>query len=247
MPAPARPPTLAIILARAGSKGVPGKNTAPIAGKPCIRWTIDAALDARTIDHVAVSTDDPRAASIAHEAGVPVIERPAPLATDSARVDDAARHAVEHVERSSARCARAVILYANVPVRPAGLIDRAVRIHMETACDSVQSYAPVGKYHPWWMAVLDPVNGAVRPWEGDTLNHNVYRRQELPAAYVPDGGVLVVSRQALFSEVPGLPPGPHAFVGRDRRGVTTGEGEVIDVDAALDLIVADAVLRARMR
>ena len=79
-----------------------------------------------------------------------------------------------------------------------------------------------------------------------TLNHGVYRRQDLPPAFIPDGGVLVVSRAALFDEIPGVPlgGGPHAFFGRDRRGIESG-GEVIDIDSPRDLVLADTVLRER--
>ncbi len=242
--------TVVIILARAGSKGVPGKNAAMIAGKPCVLWTIEAAKAARTVELVTVSTDDARIARVAREEGVRTIERPADLASDSARVDDAARHGVGALEQGGRPFERVVILYANVPVRPAGLIDRAVRLMMETGCDSVQSYSGVGKFHPWWTARIGPEGGPdagrVTAWEGEVLNHGVFRRQGLPPAYVPDGGVLVVSRRALFGEIPGVAAGPHAFLGRDRRGVVTGEGEVVDIDSPVDLVVADAVLRERV-
>jgi CMP-N-acetylneuraminic acid synthetase len=108
----------------------------------------------------------------------------------------------------------------------------------------VQSYSPVGKHHPWWTARVSE-DGSVAPWEGEVLNHGVFRRQDLPGAHVPDGGVLAVTRRALFLDVPGVEPGPHAFFGRDRRGVLTGEGEVVDIDSRIDLLVADALLRER--
>jgi CMP-N,N'-diacetyllegionaminic acid synthase len=251
-PAPARP-AIAVILARAGSKGVPGKNVAEVGGRPCIAWTIEAARRARTVGCVVVSTDDPRAGAIAKQMESAAIERPPELASDTARVDDAARHAVRALPAAAFAKSDGggggpsrtpiVILYANVPVRPEGLIDRAVELFLSSGCDSVQSYSPVGKHHPWWTARLDSA-GAVSPWEGDVLNHGVYRRQDLPPAFIPDGGVLVVSRAALFGELPGVPPGPHAFFGRDRRGIIS-ESEVIDIDSPRDLLVADAALRSR--
>jgi CMP-N-acetylneuraminic acid synthetase len=244
---------IAVILARGGSKGVPGKNTADVAGRPCIAWTIEAAKRSASIGLVVVSTDDERAASIARQMEAPAISRPAELATDTARVDDAARHAIRvlppaafatNPERSDGFSSTPiVILYANVPVRPAGLFDRALDLFFSSRCDSVQSYSPVGKHHPWWTARLDS-SGSVAPWEGDVLNHGVHRRQDLPPAFIPDGGVLVVSRAALYGEIPGVAPGPHAFFGRDRRGIVSG-GEVIDIDSPRDLIVADTVLRSR--
>lgn len=233
----------AIILARAGSKGVPGKNAALVAGRPCIAWTIDAAREARGVGKVVVSTDGAALAAIAREHGCEVVERPPDLASDTARVEDAARHAAQRVcPQSDAHAI--VILYANVPVRPEGLIARSLELLINTGCDSVQSYAPVGKHHPWWTARLDGA-GRVRPWEGDVLNHGVFRRQDLPSAYVPDGGVIALTRRALFGPVPGAVPGPHAFFGVDRRGIENAQGAVVDIDAPIDLLVADALLRQR--
>lgn len=246
--APARLDAIAIILARAGSKGVAGKNAAPVGGRPCIAWTIDAAQRARHVACTLVSTDGPDLSRIAARAGAMVVPRPARLAGDRATVDDAARHALAWLESRTGDPlpdrTPIVILYANVPVRPEGLIDRAIDLLARTGCDSVQSYAPVGKFHPWWTAVVSPAEGRVRPWEGRVLNHGVFRRQDLPPAHIPDGGVLAVTRRALALEVRGATPGPHAFLGRDRRGLINPEGSVVDIDAPTDLLVADALLRA---
>lgn len=239
---------LAIILARAGSKGVPGKNAALITGRPCIEWTIDHAQAAATVGHTALSTDSPDLAAIARRREIDVLDRPQDLASDTATVDAAARHAVRQFEARHpglgglGHSGPIVILYGNVPIRPPGLIDRAVKIMLSTDCDSVQSYAPVGKNHPWWTAIVDPDSGNVKPWEGPILNHGIYRRQDLPPAHIPDGGVLVVSRRALFLEIPNIPPGPHAFFGASRRGVVNPEGAVIDIDSPIDLDVAGAIL-----
>lgn len=251
LPQPQRP-AIAVILARAGSKGVPGKNWAPVAGRPCVAWTIDAARAAACVAHVVVSTDSPPVAEIGRSAGLLVVSRPADLASDTATIDAAARHAVAALEADDAPGpfppeTPVVILYANVPVRPAGLIDRAVALLLGTSADSVQSYAPVGKHHPWWTARVDETTGDVRPWEGDALNHAVYRRQDLPPAHIPDGGVVVVTRRALFRQIPGVQPGPHGFLGVERRGIVNPEGAVVDIDTPIDLVVADAILRERNR
>ena len=240
-------PAVAVILARAGSTGVPGKNVAPLAGKPCIMWTIEQALRARGVALVAVSTDDPRAAREAQRSGCAVVTRPAALASAKATVDDAARHAVLNLEqqRLIAPGAPIVILYANVPVRPPDLIDDALALLRSTGCDSVQSYALVGKHHPWWTARMDARTGLVRPWEGKVLNHGVFRRQDLPPAYIPDGGIIALTREALFCRIKGVRPGPHAFLGTDRRGIISPQGSVVDIDSPIDLLVANAVLRSR--
>jgi CMP-N,N'-diacetyllegionaminic acid synthase len=237
-------PSVALILARAGSKGVPGKNIAPIAGKPCVAWTIEYALG--SVGRVAVSTDDARIVDLVRSKypRVNCVARPAELASDTARVDDAARHAIGELEKTWPELkkpeAAVVILYANVPVRPRGLIELALAAM--AGADSVQSYQPVGKNHPWWTARIDPDSKEVRAWEGDELNHGVYRRQDLPPAFVPDGGVLAVTRRALFLEVAGAAAGPHAFFGNVRRGIVS-PGPVVDIDTRIDALVADAMLR----
>lgn len=239
---------LAVVLARAGSKGVPGKNRAVVGGRPCVAWTLEHLAASALVERAVVSTDDAEVARVARGAGVAVVDRPAELASDGARVDDAARHAVLAAERGLGLAPDprrpVVILYANVPVRPAGLVDRAVDLLVRTGADSVQSYAPVGKHHPWWTARLG-ADGCVGPWEGDVLNHGVFRRQDLPPAFVPDGGVLACTRRALMLEIPGVACGPHAFFGLDRRGVINPEGSVVDIDSPLDLVVANALLGGR--
>ena len=230
---------IAIILARAGSKGVPGKNAALIAGRPCVCWTIEQAQRAQTITRTILSTDDPQLQELAVALGVDVVARPTDLATDTARIDDAARHTVETLNIPGD--AIIVILYANVPVRPDDLIDRCVGACVDTGADSVQSYAPVGKHHPFWTCRIDADTAQVSPWEGDTLNGGVYRRQDLPEASIPDGGCIALRAASLLNPL----PGPHGFLGADRRGVRTGEGEVIDIDTPIDLIVADAILKER--
>ncbi len=234
---------VAIVLGRAGSKGVPGKNLAPVAGKPCAQWTIEHAIASECVARVVVSSDSEALLALAASLGAESHARPPALATDSARVDDAARAAL-NAARGLAPGAPVVILYANVPVRPPGLVDRALVLLEESGCDSVQSYARVGKHHPWWTARLDDA-GRVRAWEGDVLNHGVFRRQDLPPAFMPDGGVIALTQRALRLEIPGVGAGPHAFFGLDRRGIETREGDVIDIDTPTDLLVADAVLRGR--
>lgn len=245
---------VAIILARAGSKGLPRKNALPIAGRPCIEWTIEAAVAARSVGSIILSTDDPellalgRAWTDRSEGRLRTHHRPPEFAGDTATIDAAARSALAGSPHpiDPAPGLPVAILYANVPIRPPDLIDRAVELLVATSADSVQSYAPVEKYHPWWTARVDPETGAVRPWEGDVLNHGVFRRQDLPPAHIPDGGVIAVTRESLMLEIPGVRPGPHAFFGREgefRRGIINPEGSVVDIDSRVDLLVAEAMLR----
>jgi CMP-N-acetylneuraminic acid synthetase len=222
----------AVIIGRAGSKGLPGKNTAVLADRPLVTFSIDHARQSKTVRQVWVSTDSPEVAAVARSEGVAVIDRPAALATDTARVDDAVRHAIRAADDHAPIV---VILYANVPIRPGDLTDRAVRRLHETGADSVQSYSDVGKFHPAWMVELDD-EGRVEPREAGAI----HRRQELPRVYVPDGGVIAVTKESLFAADGN--DNPHAFFGAERRGIVNGHGDVIDIDSLFDLSVAEALV-----
>jgi CMP-N,N'-diacetyllegionaminic acid synthase len=227
---------LCIIIGRRGSKGVPGKNARIIAGLPCAAWSIRHAKASRSIDRIVVSTDCPDVTAAARAEGVEVVDRPADLAGDTATVDAAARHAYEALSETAPIV---VLLYGNVPVRPADLLDRAIDQLRTTGADSVQSYAPVGKYHPLWMTKLDDA-GRVSAYE----ESRIYRRQDLPPVYIPDGGVIAVTRSSLFTVQDGE---PHAFLGADRRGVINEAGAVVDIDSPIDVEIASAILAEQKR
>ena len=147
--------TLTVILARAGSKGLVGKNSLTVAGRPMLAWTLEHALGSRRAGRVVLSTDGDDLAEVGRSMGVEVVTRSVETANDSATVDSAVRHAVLAVEaQADAPFDAVVILYGNIPVRPADLTDRAVAKLIETGCDSVQSVYPVEKLHPYWMKRL---------------------------------------------------------------------------------------------
>ena len=228
---------LGVILARAGSKGLPNKNSMKIAGKPMLAWTIEHALASSQIKRVMVTTDGEALAQIAGKYDVEVIRRPAELASDIATVDAAARHAVNQVVDTHEQVC---LLYGNVPVRPDDLCDRAIEMLGETNADSVQSVCSVGKNHPYWMKTVDLDTGKL----GMVQENQVYRRQELPPVYMLDGGVIALTRSSLFSLIEGQ---PHAFLGSDRRAVVTEPGDVVDIDTKEDCAIAEVILEERQQ
>jgi N-acylneuraminate cytidylyltransferase len=230
--------TIAVILARAGSKGLPDKCVLPLCGQPMIAYTIGHARAARLVSEVVLTTDSPAALAIGRSLGVQVVERPAELATDTARVDDSVRHAVGWYEQSTGKTIDAVvILYGNIPVRAPGSIDRCLECLERTGCDSVRTVAPVTKQHPDWIHRLD----------GDRLvqfrPNSIHRRQDLEPLYYHDGSVIALTRGSLFG--PGIADDPHAFFGKDRRAVVQREDEAVDIDTRADFYRAEALLRSR--
>ena len=90
-----KPTVLGVVTARAGSKGIPGKNTRRLAGKPLIAYTIESALASGVFDRLILSTDDEEAARIARELGCEVpFMRPAALCADDTPHLPVMQHAV---------------------------------------------------------------------------------------------------------------------------------------------------------
>jgi len=228
--------TLGVILARAGSKGLPDKCVRPILGRPMIDYTIDHGLAARTLCDLILSTDSAAARRRATDRGLTVIDRPAALADDTATIDAAARHAVEAWEAlHGARVDAVCILYANIPVRAAGAIDRAVAQLRDSGASSVRSVAPIGKHHPDWLHRLD----------GDRMRqfrtNSIHRRQDLEPLFYHDGAILVVTRTALF-DARRVADDAQGFLGDDRRAMILTQTDAVDVDEAGDLALAEAIL-----
>ncbi len=234
------PNVLGVIMARAGSKGFADKHLQPLLGRPVIEYTLAHARDARLLTHTIVSTDSSLVADLARRRGFTVLNRPPELATDTAAVQDVMLHALDHVEHTSDIVMdAAVILYGNVAVRGPGVIDRAVEHWIDTQCDSVRTFCPVGKWHPGWMSKL----------EGDRVEPlrpgSIHRRQDLEPLYLHDGACVVMSRASLMRGRE-HPEDPHAMFGADRRGILTKAEETVEIDARRDLYWAEAVLRERM-
>jgi CMP-N,N'-diacetyllegionaminic acid synthase len=231
--------TLGIILARAGSVGLKNKHLQDLCGRPVISYTFDAARASHRLTRTVVTTDCPVIRKLAVAAGFETISRPTELATGDASVQATMLHAMRTLESSSHFRADALVtLYGNVPIRGQDVIDRAIDKLEETACDSVRSFCPVGKWHPAWMSRIDgDVVAALRPG-------SIHRRQDLEPVYLHDGAVVAVSRASMLRGL-ATPDDPHAFFGVDRRGIFTEMGETIEIDHQRDLYWAEAILRDR--
>jgi CMP-N,N'-diacetyllegionaminic acid synthase len=223
--------TLGVILARAGSVGLPDKHLLPLMGRPVIEYAFDHARAARRLTDVVVSSDCAKVREAATRAGFAAIARPAELATSDASVQAVLLHAMHAVEASKGVCFDAIVtLYGNCPLRGDGVIDRALEA-LEQGGDSVRTFTPVGKWHPAWMSRLanDGRVDALHPG-------SVHRRQ--------DGAVVAVTRASMLRGE-ATPDDPHAFFGVDRRGIETAMGETVEIDHLRDLYWAEAVLRER--
>lgn len=133
--------TWAIIPARGGSKGLPRKNILPLAGRPLIAHTIEAA---RAADRIMVSTDDAEIAEVARAWGAEVpFLRPEPLATDRASVRDAVFHTLDRLVEREGRAPWAVaVMFATSPVRPPGHLEELFRRLDRAYCATTVARVP---------------------------------------------------------------------------------------------------------
>lgn len=221
---------LAVIAARGGSKGVPRKNVLPLGNKPLIAWTIEAALAAKTVDRVIVSSDDPEIIDVAvvYGAEAPFV-RPAELARDDTPGTAPVLHALDAV---SEPYEFVVLLQPTSPFRTAEDIDAAVELCAGSRAPSVVSVAPA-RTSPYWTFVIrdDGTLNTVMP--GDKV---IGRRQELPPVYELNGAVYVARTEWFRAG--------ESFIGEGTLAYVMPEERSHEIDTSLDLIVARAFLDA---
>ena len=215
-------PVLGVILARGGSKRLPGKNVRAMCGKPMIAWTIEAALASKTIDRLVLSSDDDEIMEAARAEGCEVpFRRPAELAGDEVTSADAVYHALRTLGIDEGYL---VLLQPTSPLRTAQDIDSCV----EHCCDEQASTcATVNRlpFPPEWLVTLDRQGRVTSPVR-DTAH----------PLYVPNGAVYVV-------EVPWFLEHRKFWV----EGVTVGHETLqersIDVDTLEDFELAEYFMK----
>jgi N-acylneuraminate cytidylyltransferase len=219
---------LCVIPVRGGSKGVPGKNLRPVAGRPLVTWSISHAMDSTTPMRVIVSTDSEEIAKVAREAGAEVpFLRPAELATDTAPTEPTIVHAIQWVRDEGWEPELVVLLQATSPIRSADSIDRAIAQILAEDADSLVGVVPSSPFlwHRGQPPVADyPVDS--RP-----------RRQDMTDAMIPlrETGSLYVTRTHIYDNHCNRLGGTVSlFVMDDLEG--------LDIDTEVDLIVASSVL-----
>lgn len=221
---------IAIIPARGGSKGLPGKNIVNLGGKPLIAWTIEAALKVPMIDEVYVSTDDEEIASISEIFGAKIIMRPSELATDSAGTEPVIEHAISYLKAIGINCNNIFLLQATSPLRTAKHIEKAYAQYVKKEADCIISvFEP--KHTPA-KAYLVSSSGEI---EGLLSKNAPYsRRQDLPLVVLPNGAIYIFSGGEFMKNK--VIPRNKVFP------FVMGEYESIDIDDQNDLITASRLI-----
>ncbi|MCP4660809.1 MAG: acylneuraminate cytidylyltransferase family protein [bacterium] len=189
---------LGLIPARGGSKGIPRKNVRLLGGRPLLEYTAKAALAARRLSRVVLSTEDEEIAEIGRRCGLEVpFRRPPELARDETPMLPVVQHAVRAVESDGDRFDAVCLLQPTNPLRRAEDVDACIERFRESGADALVSVLPVPvEYNPHWVYLRDDAGflclstGEAQP---------IPRRQELEPAFHRDGSVYVVRRDVLMN------------------------------------------------
>jgi len=230
---------LGLIPARGGSKSIPRKNIVPLAGRPLLAYTCQAALESRSISRVVISTDDEEIAQVARECGVEApFLRPAELASDTAQSIDVALHAVDFLQESENWSTDVlVLLQPTSPLRTARHVDEAMAARKEAGAETVVSVVDVPhRYSPY--SIMELSEGRLSPFWTDPLPFDRFRRQDVPVLYARNGPAVLATRSSVLRE-------KHSFYGDLVVPYIMEEAESLDIDGPLDLELAEFLLARR--
>jgi len=190
---------LAIIPARGGSKGVPGKNIKMLGEKPLIAYTILAAQKATLVTDIILSTDSDEIIQVAQAYGLNVpFKRPASLATDQSPTILTVLHALEYFSSKGIAYDAVCLLQVTNPFRTSEFIDTAIEKFKKSKADSLISVLKVPhEFNPHWVFEANTSgNIIISTGESEIIS----RRQELPTAYYRDGSIYITKTEVLLNQ-----------------------------------------------
>lgn len=170
----------AFVFVRGGSKGLPGKNIKPLAGKPLLQYSIETAKASPSIQQVFVSTDDPAIANVAKQCGATVIDRPDELASDTSPEWLSWRHAIEWVNENVGEFDGFVSLPATSPLRSVEDVEDAINKRVTQGADICISTTPASR-SPFFNMVAEDEQGFVQLV--NQPSEKVTRRQDAPDVF----------------------------------------------------------------
>jgi CMP-N-acetylneuraminic acid synthetase len=223
---------LAIIPARAGSKGIPFKNMCRLGDRPLIGHAIRAALDARHVTRVIVSTDSREIADYASHCGAPTRRlRPADLSADAASTAEVVRYEIDrHAAETGELFDHLMLLQPTSPLRTSQHIDAAATCYLAAGARSLISVCEAGPAHPDYMYRVR--DGLLEKFVGGQVG---IPRQQLEKLYLRNGAIYITAR-AHFDATGSLVSSHPAYYVMDRKSS-------INIDEPDDLMIAEALLR----
>lgn len=223
---------LALILARGGSKRLPGKNVKSLCGKPMIAWTIEAAKQSQYIDRVIVSTDSEEISTVSKTFGADVpFMRPAELASDTATSIDTVLHTVDWLkEHEKKQYDYLMLLQPTSPLRTTTHIDKAIIEFMTGGIfDSLISFCKWEKKTEWMHAYNS--EGFLESCL--TLKEGFARDGELQLL-MPNGAIYFTKTETFLKE--------KTFYTKKLRGYMMEASDSADIDTEEDFKLASLLM-----
>ena len=225
---------LVIIPARGGSKGIPRKNIKPLAGKPLICHTLDAARTIVDDANICVSTDDKSIVEVVEQYGIHVpFLRPAELAGDTAGTYEVLLHALNFYETQGKKFEIIILLQATSPFRTGRHIQEALR-HYTPAIDMVVSVKEA-ESNPYYSCFEENKDGLLEISKG---NGHYTRRQDCPPVYEYNGAIYIINPQSLKKT-------PLSQFSKRVKYVMDKEHS-IDLDTMLDWKMAELMIQEKI-
>lgn len=224
---------LTIIPARAGSKGIPGKNRQMIYGKPLLAWTIECALATPDLERIVVSSDDEEIVALAAAyPGITAQRRPEHLAQDTTPITEVIEHVLREEEAAGQGTYDAVLLLQpTAPIREPRHVVGAVAA-LKPGVNAVISVVAMRDIHPARMyrldtdAILQPIIPA----------YEKARRQDIPPAYYRNGCIYLVRVDAFHQQ--------RTMMAKPAAGYEMEDKLLLNIDEPRDMLVADTLIAA---
>ena len=230
---------LAVIPARGGSKGFPGKNIARLNGKRVLEYSVESAKKSSYIDDLILSTDSVEISQIGEELGISVpFLRPSYLAKDTSETVDVLIHAIEFMQKSkNIEYDFVILLEPTSPLREACDIDRALEILSQSSyAKSIVSVANTGRLNPAFLVYQSSKN-VLMPYVVESLKHK--RRQEIEEIYFLEGTIYISEVKTLMEE--------KSFYHKKTIGFEVPEWKAYELDSELDFVIITAILEWQRR
>ena len=222
---------IAVIPARSGSKGLPGKNTKPLCGKPLIAWSIKEALKSKHIDEICVSTDSEEIIKIARDFGAnPNFKRPAELAQDDSTTTDALLHALEEYKKINKYFDIIVCLQPTSPTRESQDIDESLELLVNN--NDAWSAASVAEAED--PSLFASLKSGFLSWHGDPPN-NIRRQQKKQKLYYLDGTITLSWVDKLIEH--------RGFYHDKTLGMIVPKWKSTDIDDLVDWYQAEGIIK----
>lgn len=235
--------TLALILARGGSKRIPRKNIRNLGGQPLICYIISAAKSSKHINRIIVSTDDSEIAEVSKDCGAEVpFLRSSEISKDDSKEIDAFKQCLKWLKENEDYVPDLIVkLFPTAPFLKSESIDKAVELMIANPqADSVRSVRPCSE-HPYKMWVIE--NDLLKPfvpWENRPEESHTFSYQSLPKVYIQNAAVDVTKPSTIWEKNSVTGKKILAFLMENRE-------ESLDINTPLDFVFAEDLIRIRSK